>query len=759
MAVTIPQEELAELKGTLPQYFYVHNPLKELAYPESSIYIDPDYLDGVTAYMLRQRRQRSRVTLAAIVVAVAIIVSLAHAMFSLSLAFLLLAPVAAFLVFDQLQDEYGDQYVRQPVEFAALLAVGATLALIPGAMVSAAVGDVPGPLVGVAASAAALWYLKQKHLSPPGPRMTFHYDGNHEPERLVLRGPKVHMASQVLPAALMQLIETTPRRGDTPLVHFKTHDLVGGMPVVRGSTSNTHKLFVGMAGSGKTICFRMLMGSLLPLPAAAKQSVTSNVVRRSSRYDTHQAIVYDAKSEHVPLLTGHGFQPRKDLFILNPFDRRAVAWDLARDIRSPADARLLADVFLQSSVPPGQNAEQHQYFRTNARRQITGVVQAFIYRGGKQPRWTLRDVINAFASQDSLKHVLSQYPEGKAVIEQTMNIAHETATGIYSSSTTYLDDFRIVASLWHRLAASEHAEDELTSISLEDWVQHQPRTVLLLPNVRENETVVRPLNRLLFKRLSQLLLDSRYNHHVETGEGTKERRAIFLDECSQLGRLEGLSDLLTEGREFGVEVVIGVQTYSQMVSAYGEQDAKTILGQCGFKAFLKCDGDTAQWAGKQIGQQLEKYSKMSYSTSTSGSDTVTTGHLSKSHGVTSGWQKSSSESYEERVQDAVLASEISGLPDPRAAGQFHGYYVMPHLPVFYAGMPLPLLDELLEPKGADPRRDPMDVENEWLPPWDKADYARLGLLPPPDDELSGPKTRRAPKSAAKKPASVEDLFD
>jgi hypothetical protein len=215
---------------------------------------------------------------------------------------------------------------------------------------------------------------------------------------------------------------------------------------------------------------------------------------------------------------------------------------------------------------------------------------------------------------------------------------------------------------------------------------------------------------------------------------------------------------------------MGVQTYSQMVSAYGEQDAKTILGQCGFKAFLKADGDTAQWAGKEIGQQLEKYRKMSYTTGTSGSETFTNSWTTSEGGATSGrssttatsytkgWQNSESQSYEERIQDAVLASEVSGLPDPRASEEFTGYYLTPHLPVFRATLPLSLLGSLLEPPGSDLRRDPMDTQTEWLPAWTPEDYRRLGLRPFSRDSQANEESGRE-SSTPPPQADPEDLFD
>ena len=78
----------------------------------------------------------------------------------------------------------------------------------------------------------------------------------------------------------------------------------------------THFKIMGSTRSGKTTLLRLYMRSVL------------------SRIGTFgcedRALLYDPKSEFYPFLRGMGI-PEDAIFILNPFDARACAWDIARD--------------------------------------------------------------------------------------------------------------------------------------------------------------------------------------------------------------------------------------------------------------------------------------------------------------------------------------------------------------------------------------------------------------------------------------------
>ena len=91
-----------------------------------------------------------------------------------------------------------------------------------------------------------------------------------------------------------------------------------GMTSLPFSDTPANFLVAGGIGSGKSIALRLLM-----------QSALSPIGHGLD----HRALVYDAKGTLAPILRGMGL--RCPLHVLNPFDRRGIAWDLAADVASP----------------------------------------------------------------------------------------------------------------------------------------------------------------------------------------------------------------------------------------------------------------------------------------------------------------------------------------------------------------------------------------------------------------------------------------
>ena len=85
------------------------------------------------------------------------------------------------------------------------------------------------------------------------------------------------------------------------------------------------------------------------------------------------------------------------------------------------------------------------------------------------------------------------------------------------------------------------------------------------------EDKLEAINRAMFHRASQLLLNQ---------DNSEERRAwVIIDEVREMGNLEGLSRLLTNGRSKGACFCGGYQTPSGMQDAVGEHVADEINDQ------------------------------------------------------------------------------------------------------------------------------------------------------------------------------------
>jgi type IV secretory pathway TraG/TraD family ATPase VirD4 len=88
-----------------------------------------------------------------------------------------------------------------------------------------------------------------------------------------------------------------------------------------------------------------------------------------------------------------------------------------------------------------------------------------------------------------------------------------------------------------------------------------------------------------------------------------ERRRIWLvlDEIGNLHRVSMLVPALTMGRKFGLRVVAGLQSVSQLCAIYGQDDARTLLAN--FRTVVvhgvaATEPQTANWASDALGQAL-----------------------------------------------------------------------------------------------------------------------------------------------------------
>ena len=435
--------------------------------------------------------------------------------------------------------------------------------------------------------------------------------------------------------------------------------------------ATTHFAVIGSTGSGKTILLRCLMQSVL-------RSVGGG-------YD-ERALVYDAKQDSLSII--RGINPDCEIYILNPFDERSVAWDMAKDITAPATAQQIASIL----IPEHKNASQ-PFFSDAARHLLSGVLISFIRTA--PGKWTFRDVLLTLKSVSRLKRVLSACDETRDLVEQYLREGN-TANNVMSTVATRLQRYDFIAAAWHRAEKS---------ISLREWLTSE--SILILGNDEATRTALDAINQVIFKRLSELLLDQ--------SESESRRTWIFLDELRQAGYLQGLSSLLTKGRSKGACVVLGYQDIEGLREVYGYQLANEIAGQCANKAILRCDSaDTARWASMIFGEKEVLESRESTTERTGFSLKYTPGSKSVSEHVVK--------------RDVLLPSEIMAIPPTSPEVGMKGYFITPFVGAYHAWINGPSISDELWPKkqgvlDKKPRKD----EEQYLAAWNKEDEQRLFL--------------------------------
>ena len=340
-----------------------------------------------------------------------------------------------------------------------------------------------------------------------------------------------------------------------------------GMAPLPFSDTPAHFLVTGGVGSGKTITLRFLMQSALnPIGLG---------------FD-HRAVVYDAKGTMDSVLRGMNL--RCPIHILNPFDRRGVAWDIAADITTPVAARQLA----ASLIPEDRSA--HSFFTDAAREILAAVCQSFIsIAPGK---WTLRDVLVAMQDRERLQSILARNPRTAAVAQSCLN-DERTCANVLATIATKLEPFEVIAACW------QHATAKL---SLKDWLQGEG--VILLGDEPLFHSSVALINQTVIGCLAQLI--SRQQ------DSAARRTWFFFDEVSEVGRLDALRELMQRGRSKGVCVELGFRRIEEIRRLYGSPATEELTAACSHKTVLRTDDpETAAWAEREFGPPVRAFDLIS----------------------------------------------------------------------------------------------------------------------------------------------------
>ncbi len=443
------------------------------------------------------------------------------------------------------------------------------------------------------------------------------------------------------------------------------------------SFGTKHFAACGSTGSGKTTLIRFLMQSVLP---------------RIGECPDERALIYDAKQDILSILDGMNLPGR--IVLLNPFDSRSSAWDIAADVTEPSTAQQIATIL----IPEEKNAAQ-RFFSDAARHLLAGVMRRFIKTA--PGRWTLADVVYAMLDQKRIEQILSSDPETASLLTYLQDA--RTGNSVLSTVLTKMQPYEFIAAAW------SHA---VMKVSLRDWVKGD--YILILGNDEAQRSALDAINQAIFKRIVELVLAQ--------DNSTARRTWFFLDEVREAGRLEGLQSLLTKGRSKGACAILGFQDIDGMKEVYGEHLASEICGQCACKAILRTDSaKTAEWGSALLGERefVE----------------ITHGESSQK-GSSSGWKHSTdnsshSTSMSEHIvkRPIVLPSEIMNLPLPGGEGKgpLDGYFLVPNIGAYEARITWNSIEEDLSKPSNVPNLVRRSAEHEVLSPWGTPDHIRLGL--------------------------------
>ncbi len=379
------------------------------------------------------------------------------------------------------------------------------------------------------------------------------------------------------------------------------------------SEATGHYSAVGAPGSGKTTLLQMFMQSVLP----------SIEIEKDAR-----GLIYDAKQDMLSFLPA--ICPSVKVVTAHPYDVRGAAWDMYRDIKDAAVALEVAFTL----IPPVH--ESQPFFADAARHLSYGVIQSFVLT--REP-WTLGTFIRAMQSAKRIRRILRKHPETKAIEKQYFYDPRLVAN-IMSTIATKLLPLSPIAASWD--AATE-------TFSLEDWVKEN--WILVLGNYETGRSAIDAINRCLFKRASDLILNQ--------SNSFTRRTWIILDELTEAGKLDGLIALMKKGRSKGASLFLSFQSIEGVRDRdlYNPEGAAELTGQVANRWFgrLECVA-TATWASSLFGEIEEQEETVSESTGTGGNSRSVNRHRA--------------------MRKLVLESEFMDIEACNRENGLSGYYIV-----------------------------------------------------------------------------------
>lgn len=444
--------------------------------------------------------------------------------------------------------------------------------------------------------------------------------------------------------------------------------------------ATTHFLVAGTTGAGKTLLLTKLMESVLPF--IGKRRADGN------RFD-RRALVYDAKGDVLSTL----YQLTDSRVVtLHPFDQRGAAWDIAKDITTPAAALQMASIL----VPQDRNATGNPFFILAAQNLMRGALLCLMQTVGEN--WTLRDVLLALRFEERLRQLLEKTLEGRGILDQFFRAGSDTLQGVRATVATKIAPYEVIAAAW---------DNATEKVSLTEFMKGE--FVLVLGNDEETRTALDAINKVLFKRLSELIL---------AGSETKTRQTwIFIDEVREAGNLEGLSRLMTKGRSKGACIALGFQAIEGMREVYGDNVASEITGLCNNKAILLLESPpSAQWASELFGK-AELIDRR---------ESISRNQQQGRWSLLPGRNRSISE--QRLTTDSVLASEIMTLPPASPENGLQGFFITRERGAYRQTVTWGKMAPMTR-RGIKDEANflPRPGEQQYLREWDFADHVRLGI--------------------------------
>lgn len=468
----------------------------------------------------------------------------------------------------------------------------------------------------------------------------------------------------------------------------------------------------GRPGSGKTTLMRMTMGSaaslFTKLPDLASQGSIPG--QGNMRW-----LVIDPTDSYLPLL--YQILPCDiSIFRISPDDSEGTSWDIARDIRNETDVLLLEKAMFPDSIFASSS---DSFWPREARSVFGDIIRVFIDRGSD---WQFADAIIPLYYPQFLKPLLAQSPRTRHNVSN--RLVGKLGRDITATASSVIRNMAVAAALWKKATYSFTIKDFLDIRA----VMHLSYSPSMIPAL---SGIANTLSHLLVLKAME-----RNDPHNYT--------TLWLDEGRYLSDLAGLDDLVARGRGAGLGAVVSAQGLPGLVSKWNQSRVNEFRDLINTWVTLSAGDETAEAFSKFVGKvegvqrswSVSESETHTHSTSQPSSNPISSffqGLSKPSQGPISSSSTSytfgRSDSFQMTTKEAVLPSEIAGLPIiTKESPLVHGFAFSPNSGCYrFKSSFMPFFESLIEPPfDCISKRPP---EDQILHPWNEEDINRLRLAP------------------------------
>ena len=180
-------------------------------------------------------------------------------------------------------------------------------------------------------------------------------------------------------------------------------------------------------------------------------------------------LIYGGNSSLLPVVKG--IRPKAEIHNLNPFDRRASAWDIPADAQTPGQTRQIAAAFIRDDQDETQYAVEAQ------RALVAAAIEALHTMSSSN--WGLSHLLAALRPE-AIEAVLCEYSTTREVYENYLGrYSPDDAAELLALLQSKLQPFYPIAAAW------QHTRKHM---SLRSWANSHD--ILVLGNDRETSTDV-----------------------------------------------------------------------------------------------------------------------------------------------------------------------------------------------------------------------------------------------------------------------------